>query len=301
MSRNSNRTAVNQGPPQPTMPSAPAETIPKAPQRQQNSFGFSFAVPTEFVTLPSEGKCYPQENTLHGVKKVEIKQLTAREEDILSNEEYILEGVIFDKLLESILCDKSINPKDLVSGDRNAILIKSRSSGYGADYEVTALCPKCANATQFAFDLDAIQLKETSWDDFDFDVDHDPNQNTYQLHLPKSDITVSFKLMTGQDEDFVKEAREKQQKLGLDNNWTINFLRRIICGICPDMASVNSHMSTEKEFIEALPATDFRRIKSVYDKVMPGVDTKQKVSCSSCSEKSEMEVPFTLGFFWPNK
>jgi hypothetical protein len=283
------------------MPTAPSESIPRALQ-QQNNFGFSFAVPTEFVTLPSEGECYPQGNTLCGVKKVEIKQLTAREEDILSNEEYILEGVVFDKLLESILCDKGINPKDFVSGDRNAILTKTRSSGYGSDYEVTALCPKCTSATKFTFDLSDIRAKKMSLKDFDFEVTHDPDRKTYQLHLPKADIMVSFRLMTGQDEAFVKEARQKQEKLGLDNNWTINFLRRIICGVKFDLNRPD--MSTDKELInkliEVLPATDFRRIKSVYDKVMPDIETTQNVVCSSCSEKSDLEVPFTMGFFWPN-
>ncbi len=58
--------------------------------------------PTEEVTLPSKGLIYPKDNPLaKGV--LEMKYMTAREEDILTNDSYIKNGTVIDKLLQSLI------------------------------------------------------------------------------------------------------------------------------------------------------------------------------------------------------
>ena len=85
------------------------------------------SLPTENVELPSKGLLYPLDNPLSsGV--VEMKYMTAKEEDILSNQNYLKDGTVFDKLLKSLIVSK-INYDDLTVGDKNAILIADRAIG----------------------------------------------------------------------------------------------------------------------------------------------------------------------------
>ena len=93
-----------------------------------------FEIQTETIELPSKGLIYPEDNPLSS-GKVEIKYMTAKEEDILSNQTYIQNGTVLEKLLESVIVSK-INLKDLIIGDNNAVLIATRILGYGADYTV---------------------------------------------------------------------------------------------------------------------------------------------------------------------
>ena len=105
-----------------------------SPPPQQGGGGFSFVIPTEFVDLPSLGRFYAQNHPLHGKDSIEIKQMTAKEEDILTSRTLLKKGVALERLLQSIIVDKTIDPKTLLIGDRNAIIVAARVSGYGNDY-----------------------------------------------------------------------------------------------------------------------------------------------------------------------
>ena len=67
MSRNANRVKQN------------SENT--TPQPEQN---LAFTLPTTHVSLPSEGKFYPEEHSLHGCDTIEVKQMTTREEILTS-------------------------------------------------------------------------------------------------------------------------------------------------------------------------------------------------------------------------
>ena len=88
--------------------------------------------PTEEVTLPSKGLLYPEGSPLkNGV--IEMKYMTAKEEDILTNQNLIERGTVIDKLLQSLIVTP-IDYNDLLVGDKNAILVAARILGYGKDY-----------------------------------------------------------------------------------------------------------------------------------------------------------------------
>ena len=87
---------------------------------------FNFEIPAEAVPLPSRGIIYPQDSPLHGKEVLEIKPMTAREEDILTSRAYIKKGTVLTQLMKSCLVDKSINPDDMIAGDRNALMIAIR-------------------------------------------------------------------------------------------------------------------------------------------------------------------------------
>ena len=90
-------------------------------------------IPTETIDLPSKGLIYPSDNPLSS-GKIEMKYMTAKEEDILTNQNYIQKGIVLDKLLQALIVSK-INYSDLIVGDKNAIMVAARVLGYGKDYE----------------------------------------------------------------------------------------------------------------------------------------------------------------------
>ena len=286
MSRNSRRTKVrqaNNSQPQPTPPSHLGD--------KSNPFGISFVVPTHIVELPSCGKYYPQESTMRGREKVEIKQMTAKQEEILSNADYLLEGTMLDRLVASILTDKTINVEEMFSGDKNAIILEARRTSYGSEYGVTRTCENCKKDEVFTFDLSKISAQENEIEG----VTYLEQENLFSFTLPTSGLEVKIKMMTSADERFLREQNQKAEKLNIENSETINFLRRCVI-------SVNNIQDASMlgNLFDVLPVMDIRKIKKVSNSIVPTLNTKQEVTCGGCGHVTESEVPFSLGFFWPD-
>ena len=180
-----------------------------------------------------------------------------------------------------------------MSGDRNALLIKARSLGYGAEYTLNLMCPECTSIENFVFDIENISVKEDDFEKLNFDVNFDENNGIFRFQIEKANLTIGIRLLSAHEESLISSFGEKQEKLGIENNQTVNFLRQAI---------VEANGVTDKtiinQLVDVLPATDARRIRSAYKRAMPDVSTKQTVICPKCKAGSEMEVPFTVGFFW---
>ena len=71
-----------------------------------------FNFPTEVIELPSKGLLYPKSSPL-SKGTVELKYMSAKEEDILTNQNYLQKGTVIDKLLESLIVDKEISYSEL--------------------------------------------------------------------------------------------------------------------------------------------------------------------------------------------
>lgn len=281
MSRNSSRTKVAPKPEQPQF----------RPPTPQNPFGIDLVAATETVSLPSQGLYYTSESTLFEKDSVEIKHMTAREEDILANQKFIVDGSLFDRLLKSILVDKSINPSDFTAGDKNAVLIAARITGYGDDYKTQRVCENCGAKNEVCFDL----TKQKVIHDLPQGVTFDDFSKTFVFETPKTNLKVNVKILTGQDEEFLRKQNEKAESLGISNNPTVNLFRRAVVSVndISDPAALN-------QLFEALPAIDSRKIRTVINNITPVVSTRQPIVCVSCGEETESEVPFSLGFFWPD-
>ena len=286
MSRNSRRTSAN-----PPTPQAPAPPRGLPPQTATNPFGIDLVAATEVVKLPSGGKFYGTDSSLHGVSEIEIRHMTAREEDILSNQEFVFNGTVFDRVLSSVIIDGSISPLDMIDGDRNALLYAARITGYGNDYTIMMDCDKCGKNAEFTFDLE----KRTVIHDLPSGVTLDDSTGYFNFELPKTKATVIVKILTGADEAFLRKQNEKAESLGLENNKTLNLFRRSIVSV----NGVTDQGQIAKLF-DILPAIDSRKIRMTINNLSPTVSTKQEVACGSCGEESESEVPFSLGFFWPD-
>jgi len=186
-----------------------------------------FKFPTEEIELPSKGLVYPKENPLSS-GKIEIKYMTAKEEDILSNQSYIQKGNVLDKLLESVIVSK-VDIKDLIVGDKNAVLIAARILGYGKEYNVTI------KNEEHTIDLSTLENKP-----FDESLVQTPGKNEFSFSLPSTDTKITFKILTGNDElkiereNLYREAipyLEKVYELENDNLNAARTLRNIFSAL----------------------------------------------------------------------
>lgn len=263
---------------------------------EQTTSTLNFTVPIEEVDLPSKGQFYPEGHPLYNQANVEIRHMTAKEEDVLTNKSYIKNGTVLDRLLESVLVDKTIKAKDLLSGDKSAILVAARISGYGEEYKAKIPCPSCGTVSDFEFDLLEAQVIN--------DPDECPlvqdgtitrtDKGTFLFTLPKTNVLVEVRPLTGTDEAKILNTNKMRQKNKLPELPLSDQMKTFI-------VSVNGQEDnmTISQFVESMPAIDSRYLRSTYKMVTPSVDLAQEWECQACSYSQVLEVPFTSEFFWP--
>jgi rubrerythrin len=255
----------------------------------------SFAVPTEFVSLPSQGK-YPVGHPLHDKKTIEIRFMTAKEEDILASQTLIKNGLAIDRMLQSLIVDKNIDVDDLLVGDKNALTIAARVSGYGKDYSVKITCPSCGSSEKFSFDLNEQKTNSLHENLKEDDQVKETDNGTFLVTLPTSKYEVEVKLLTGKDEKELAKIYEQRRKSKKQEATTTEQLKLIIVSVMN-----NTNKNEMANFIENMPAKDSRYLREVYTRLVPNVDLTQEYTCDSCGYTGDMEVPITVGFFWPGR
>jgi hypothetical protein len=251
---------------------------------------FGFDIPTETIPLPSGGIVYPPESSLHLKETVDIKSMTAREEDILTSRALIKKGTVITELIKSCLIDKTINVDEMVSGDRNAIMTSLRITGYGSEYAVEVDCPECGERSKQNFDLSELPIKRISLEPVAIGA------NVFEFTLPVTKKKCSFKFLDGQDEKEITVLTERKKKQGItsDNLVTTRLERSILAidGI-KDRNKINN-------FIRNMPARDSLAMRRFLDANEPGIEMKSWMDCPHCSETSEVRLPMGASFFWPD-
>lgn len=276
MSRNSDRLGLNNKP----------ETGESPPQMFNP---LSFTAPTEFVNLPSKGIGYHKNHPLHGVGEIEIRYMTAKDEDTLSNQSLIRKGIVLERLLENIIIERNIDPTTLLIGDRNAILIQSRGTAYGFDYEGQIKCPECSTLNTMTFDLREPKL--TGGYVEDMNSLRLAENGLFETQLPFSKFKINFRLANG-----VEEAKIAQAMLNEDDEFSISdqYKRMIL--------SIEGHENQEviDQFVDNMPLSDSSHFRMCLKMATPSVEIKETLTCTNCSHEQEVQVPFGSDFFWPN-
>ena len=240
-----------------------------------------FKFPTEIIELPSKGLVYSEDNPLSS-GKIEMKYMTAKEEDILSNQSYIQKGVVLDKLLQSLIVSK-INYQDLIVGDKNAIMIAARVLGYGKDYE-------------FEYKGEKVTVDLSLLDNKPFDeTSISQGQNEFSFTLPSSGTLITYKLLTHKDEMAIEAELRGLKKLNKNASPEVSTrLKHMILSVNGD-----SDRKSIREFVDtyflAQDARSFR--KHVADK-QPDVNLTAQVDLMEGVE--DIEIPITVNFFWPD-
>ena len=253
-----------------------------------------FVTPTDFVTLPSRGQGYPTSHPLYNQEVLEIKFMTAKEEDILTSRALLKKNLAIERFLQSIIKDKRIDPKHMLTGDRNAVIIAARASGYGEVYETNVACPACGERATIEFDLSNPTIHESTIPEIG-DVQMTSN-GTYLLTTPVSNFRVELKLMTGEDENYVSQIMMSNKKHKMpETNMSEQYKRMIV--------SVEGHSDRRviNHFLQNAPARDMRFIRTVYKSISPDVKVLNDFNCQSCGHEQELEVPFGADFFWPDR
>ena len=238
-----------------------------------------FKFPTEIVDLPSKGLLYSKDNPLSS-GTIEMKYMGAKEEDILTNTNYIQSGVVLDKLLESLIVTKT-NLKDLIIGDKNAILIASRILGYGQDYEFES------NGRVYNVDLTTLRDKELPTD-----VDYS-NGNEFSFTLPASKVELTFKLLTHGDETQIEQELKGIKKL-FPNGTTPEITTRLkymITSVNGDRERKNVRDFVDNEIL----ARDSRALRQEIKRISPDINLTIKGD-----DGEDIAIPISLNFFWPD-
>jgi hypothetical protein len=261
------------------------------PTRNVMQDDFGFEVPVESVPLPSRGACYPSDSPLFGKDTIDIRSMTAREEDILTSRALIKKGTVITHLIKSCLIDKSIDVNAMISGDRNAIMTALRITGYGAEYNVEVDCPSCSERSKQEFSLAELPIKRLEIDP----VSEGANLFEYTLPVTKKQVRVKF--LTGQDEAdiTVQTERAKKQGGGQAENLITTRLKYSIVSVAGVSDKTKIGM-----FIRNMPARDSLMLRRFMDDNEPGIDMKAWMTCPHCLEHAEVRLPLGASFFWPD-
>lgn len=239
-----------------------------------------FSLPTETVELPSKGLLYPESSPF---KKgtVEMKYMTAKEEDILTNNNYIQDGTALDKTIKSLIVDKTINYDELLVGDKNALMVAARILAYGKDY------PIYWDGKPYTVDLSKLENNPIDEELF-------KNGNNIEYKLPNTDNVVTIKLLSHADQTAIDKEVEGKKKLEPDSDYSNSTrLKHII-------TSVNGHTdaATIRDFVDnGLTARDGRWLRSTYANIQPDVKLSHRPGGPG---SEEVPIPIGIGFFYPS-
>ena len=213
----------------------------------------------------------------------------------MTSESLIKKGVVVDRLVQSVLIDKSIKVQDLLLGDKNAIIIAARITGYGADYAVDVSCQSCGSRNEKNYNLDDISLIK-NLDNIDLGAlgVEISDQGTFFMELPATNAMVELRLMNGRDEERLTNLRKKRKKLKLEEANLTDNLKSIIVSVNND-----DDRTVINEFVQSLPSTDAKHMRSVYQDLVPRIELKTFFECDECDFAKEVNVPITVQFFWP--
>ncbi len=260
------------------------------PARDVMKDDFGFEIPVEAIPLPSHGVVYPTDSALHGLETVDIRAMTAREEDILTSRALIKKGTVITELIKSCLVDKRIDVTKMISGDRNAVMVALRITGYGSEYTAEVDCPACSTKSKQSFDLSQLPLKSLEIQPVE------AGQNIFDFTLPVTKKNIKFRFLTGSDEEEILQIQERKKKSGaVADNLVTTRLQFSLVSVDgkTDKAAISS-------FIRNMPARDSLALRQFIDKNEPGVEMKSYMDCPNCNETSEVKMPLGASFFWPD-
>jgi hypothetical protein len=241
-----------------------------------------FKFPTEIVELPSKGLVYPPDSPLAS-GKIEMKYMTAKEEDILTNQNYIKQGVVLDKLLKSLIVSP-IDYDDLILGDKNAVLVAARILGYGKDYsfkykgeKVTVDLTECPSRY-----LDESQIT--------------PGVNEFSYTLPISNTKITYKILTNKDEKEIQAELDGYKKLNKDFTPELSTRLKYV------IQSVNGNTDKKavREFVDNyMLARDSKAFRDHLVATQPDIIMEANITLSDGTEEG-VNIPVTINFFWPD-
>ena len=241
--------------------------------------------PTETIDLPSGGKLYPEGSPLRS-GKIDVKYMTAKEEDILTSTNLIQKGTVIDKLMESLIVTKGVKPDDLLIGDLNAVMVAARILAYGKDYPIQLACSSCNKKFDHTADLSKLDM---------ISPEEVAVNGEYELTLPTG-MVITYKLLTRGDEKSIQlEVNSLKKVNGSVEGESTTRLKHIITSV-----NGNRDKKVVREFVDAMIIRDVRALREHMKKVSPDVNFELTVNCSHCEKEIKARMPLGANFFWPD-
>mgnify|MGYP003115571855 CR=1 FL=1 len=247
----------------------------------------AFDFPTEIVELPSKGKFYPVDHVL-SKGTIEMKYMSAKEEDILTNQSFIKNGVVLDKLFRSLIVT-DVDYNDLLICDKNAIMIAARILGYGKDYQCKVINPDTGDEVEANIDLTDLKEKEIDWS-----LVKD-GQSEFEMTLPVSNRKVKLKMLTQGDQNKIDKETKGLKKLKRDAAAT-TLLKYIITELDDDSDKAKIRKFVDRELL----AIDSRAIRQYLRSITPDIDLKVEVPDEETGDTFRTAINIGLDFFWPD-
>ena len=264
---------------------------PSIPKRDVMREDFGWEVPVESVPLPSRGAIYPPSSSFCGKETVDLRAMTAREEDILMSRAYLKRGTVVDELIKSCMTEKGADPRDLTMGDKNSLMVAMRITGYGSEYRVEATCPSCSKTGPQTFDLGHLEIKRLQIEPVR------PRETAFSFTLPTTKKQVVFKFLTGHDQTEMAIIAERMRSITPDAPETsvTTFLDRSVIAVndVTEKAKISA-------FIKNMPAHDSRTLRKFIKSNEPNIDMTNEMTCQSCGEASKVDMPIGSSFLWPD-
>jgi hypothetical protein len=241
--------------------------------------------PSEMIDLPSKGKCYDEKHPCSS-GKIELKYMTAKEEDILTSANLIKKGIVIDRLLDSLILTKGVSTDDLIVGDKNALMVAARILAYGPEYTCEVTNPNTGEVAECTFNLADCPFKK---------IDEKlTGSDTFSVTLPISKKSVKFRLLTGKQEKDIENEIKAYKKL--DANVSKELTTRLKHVIVE--ADGSTDRSDINSFVDNMLSRDSLFLRGEITKASPDIDLTQEIDIGG--EMVTVTIPMTSNFFWPS-
>jgi len=244
-------------------------------------------VPSFFVDLPSRGILYPKDHPLHNKQKIEVKEMTAREEEILSSQEYVKAGVALDRFLDAVVIDLNIDTKTILLADRSAVIYESRKRAYGeALYLQQYECPECSTKQKRKTNISFENVVKDYTEFAPFAIINE--EGRIEFTLSNNSILQCTAVDIRTEDEIVKKISETPEA---------SFINMLLKSV---VHSIDEEVGKEtlQEMLLDIPAKDSKKIRQTYQKMLPEAKARVSIKCSQCSHVNDTEVPLNADFFW---
>ena len=242
------------------------------------------------VPLPSKGLLYPKDSPLFKQENIEVREMTANEEDLLTSLALIRTGKAIDEVVKACIMKKEIDPEKILVGDRNSIIAGLILASYGNSYKTDVKCESCGETnSKYEFDINNLPVKWLAA------LPITEGFNDFEFTLPKSKKKITFKLSTAEDEKEISSlVRKIQNSTDKEQNVTIR-LKKLITSIdgVTDKAKIANFIEARK-----MPIMDSVALRSYIEEISPDIDTKQDFECKKCGYQAKIVMPINFAFFW---
>jgi hypothetical protein len=236
----------------------------------------------EIIKLPSQGLFYS-----NGLSEVNVEYMTSKDEDLITTPSLIDAGIVLDLLLKRKIKTHGVVPDDLLTGDRNAILLFLRISSYGSDYTVNVSDPRTNIPFQTTVDLNKLRYKEI--------VELPDSRGYFNVDLPMRKKTVTFRLLTSGEENQIFKRAE-----AIKDAYNENFSQYNTLKLKASVVAINdiNDRSYIDKFIDVMPALDALTIRKKIMDVSPDVDMSYDFKAK---DEYVFKANLTVGidFFFP--